>query len=106
MLFGDNVELALYQEDEVDPVIMLSGFVQVITPLASETGRYPAVAPSLILILPSTSSFSEGVMFFPTPSFPSRVKFILVVSLGWNCMPPALLGTEPVVLSFKFASPG
>ena len=59
MLFGDNVELALYQEDEVDPVIMLSGFVQVISPLASETGIYPLVAPVRITYFPALTIAPE-----------------------------------------------
>ncbi|GIR57710.1 MAG: hypothetical protein CM15mP65_02910 [Crocinitomicaceae bacterium] len=59
MLSGVDVEFASYQEDEAEPVTILSGLVQVISPLASETGIYPSVAPVLILNFPAFTSAPE-----------------------------------------------
>ena len=59
MLSGVDVEFASYQADEAEPVTILSGLVQVISPSASETGMYPLVAPVLILNFPAFTSAPE-----------------------------------------------
>ena len=53
ILSGVDVEFASYQDEDAEPVTMLFGLVQVISPFASETGMYPLVAPVLILNFPA-----------------------------------------------------
>ncbi len=71
--------------------------VQVASPFASETSTFPAhCAPSVILILPFTSSFAVGTILSPIPKFPLERSTTL-------SMRDQLHRVEKVISVFPFA---